>query len=334
MMKKLLFLLIILLFGSEQSYAVNMVERENYLKDNLTIVGLPDFPPFSWFDKNYRLHSAFLQPTIDFMNKQNVSVTPPPVINKDMHDLQMILIDARSGLYNLFIGANSSTALYKGLEVIYPAVISNPIHVITYKDIAVQEKISNFDDLRHLHGVVSRSEYFSDFVLRNLKDLNVEFTNDSLEAYRKIITNEADYMLGSMYFNRIEASKYGLSTYLSYSKRPLFKIPMFIAISKETPLFSQYLSALKTAFADPNYSLAVKKEIIRIINEETEKNEGVVPPSFAVGENIKNKEPDTDEVFEDIELQDEPENKMNAKIIEHNNEPSPDQLWNEILEDL
>ena len=338
-MKKIVLILLAMLLFMPNVHASNLVERENYLKDSLIVVGLPDFPPFAWYDEQNRFYSAFLQPTIEFMKKQQVEIVPAKQSRKDMHDLQTTLIDTRSGLYNLFIGANSDTKLYKGLMMIYPASVSNPIHLITYRDAKIHNQIHNINDLQKLRGVVSRSEYFSDFVLRKFKELNVEFVADSLEAYRKIITSEADYMMGSLYFNRIEAAKYGLETYLTYSKKPLYKIPIFIAISKETPLLSQYLNAFKIEFSNPDYSLAVKKEIVRIINEETEKYVGVVPPSFALREENEVVPESTTEVetpeFTVDATDNESDDEMNAIIIEHNaQQKNSEEVMDEIINEI
>ena len=288
-MKKILFFLLILLFTGNSVNAENMVQKINYLQFPLHYVGLPDFPPFSYYDtQTKKWKGAFLKPTAEALERHGVTFIPGEPSAHNFTDIKLTLIDVRSGTYELFIGANSDTRLYKGLELIHPAVISNPIHVITLPE--TQQTIKSYSDLRRLRGCISKAEYFSDFVLRKTKELNVEFVDTPFDAYKKLFTGDVDYILGSLYFNKIEASKHGIERYLSFSKNPLYKIPVFIAMSKVTPMMSEYLRTLSEEFKKPEYGTAVKQEVIRIIDEEIQRNEGIVPPSFTKEEAVIDEE--------------------------------------------
>lgn len=282
MMRNFLFAILFLLFTSSTANAVNMVKVENYLKNPLQVIGMPDFPPFAYYDKTtenvYNMHSVFLNPLINTMKKYGVKVSAPEINEELANDVRLLLVKAKGGEAQVFIGAYADTKLFSGLEVIYPAVISNPIHLITLPE--TQSKIRNINDLSNLRGIASKSEYFSDFVLRKFREMNVTYVDSPYEAYEKIITGQADYMLGSMYYNRIMASRYGVGDYISYSKNPIFKIPFFIALSKVMPLLSEYQKVLKEEFENPEFAILVKQEIIRAVNAEVEKNAGIVPPSF------------------------------------------------------
>ncbi|MBR3502399.1 MAG: hypothetical protein IKO06_05795 [Alphaproteobacteria bacterium] len=286
-MKKIFLWLFLTFFLSNNSFAMNMVKKENYLRYDLTITGLPDYPPFSYYELGgrekdiYFLHGAFLKPTKDVMEKYGFAIENVRLkgVNNPKLDVKMMLLDVKSGNINLYVGAYANTRIFSGLEMIFPAALSNPIHVITLPE--TQDKINTTGDLKKLRGVVCKKEYFSDFVLRKMKELNVKFVNEPFEAYEMLFTGEADYLLGSLYYNRMMSSKQGIERYLGYSKKPLFKMPMFIAISKVTPMFSEYMRVFKDEFAKPEYAIAVKKEIIRIVEEEVRKNNGIVPPTFA-----------------------------------------------------
>ncbi len=275
--------------GIAASYAAedstSMVDVENYFDTPLNTVGWIDYPPFSRYVPSQKvgkknlmeLESAFLKPTMDVMGKHGINLVPVELFSNEL-DLKLMLLDVRSGKHKVFIGAYSNTQLYSGLQMIFPASVSNPIHVITSADSMTQ--ISSFDDLKNMRGVMSKTELLSDFIVRKVAEMGVEFLDTPYECYEKLILGKADYMVGGLYYNRMISSHYGVSSFLSYSQKPLFKIPVFIAISKVTPRLSQYMEVFQEEFAKPEYATAVKEEIIRIVSEEERRYEGTVPPSF------------------------------------------------------
>lgn len=306
-----------LILGIGSAYAAeestNMVEVENYFDTPLQTVGWADYPPFSRYTLLHEpgkkifmeLESAFLKPTIDVMSKHGINVVPVELTDNET-DLKLMLLDVRSGKYKMFIGAYSNTQLYSGLQMIFPASVSNPIHLITTPE--NMANIKSFDDLKNLHGVVSKTEQLSDFIVRKISEMGVEFVDTPYEGYEKVILGKVDYMLGGLYYNRMMASHYGLSSFLSYSQKPLFKIPVFIAISKVTPRLSQYMEVFQEEFSKPEYAVAVKEEIIRIVSEEERRYEGTVPPSF-----VQYDTEDTQENF--LEVEDDLAN-MGGRVIE------------------
>ena len=279
-MKKLVICcLLILSVTINNAIAQNMVQEESYLKNNLTYIGLPDYPPFSYFEelpKRVIYKSAFLKPLEDIATQYGFKLISS--YYWDIPDIHKVILDVRSGEIQMFISAYSNTKLFTGLELIYPASVSNPIHVITLPE--GLEKIKTAADLKKLRGVISKTEYLSDFVLRKINDLNIKYVDTPYEAYEQLFTDEADYILGGLYYNRIMASKYGIEQYLAYSKKPLFKIPVFIALSKITPMQSLYNKAFHDEFNKDKFGNDVKKEILRIVEEEISKNKGILPPAF------------------------------------------------------
>lgn len=312
-MKKFCLIISFLLLYALPAAAVNMVVEESYFDVPLEATGLPDYPPFSRYlqvaQDAAMLESAFLKPTIDIMEKHKMRIYPEKFATKNL-DVDMLLLEVRSGKIKLFLGAYADTQKFKGLQLIFPASISNPIHLITTPE--MQEKIKSMEDLKAMRGVVSKTEFLSDFVHRKVGELNVQYTETPFEAYEKVITGQADYMIGSLYYNRMTLSHYGLNDFLTYSKKPLFKIPVFIAISKVTPRLSQYLNAFREEFSKPEYAQAVKEEIIRMINAELEKYDGTVPPSFAKHDI----ESDTQDVLEDDQEEKKPEGHIIEQKIE------------------
>lgn len=283
-MKKFWLMAFLALFMSAPANAVNMVQIQSYLNVPVRIIGLPDFPPFAYYTASkdeYKFHSIFLNPVIDILQKYNVE-TEALNVSKDIinnpSNVKLMLVEVKSGEVEMFIGAYSDTKLFSGLEIIYPAVISNPIHLIAQSEIS--EKVKHYGDLKNLKGIASKTEYFSDFVLRKFKELNITYVDSPFEAYEMIITGKADYMLGSLYYNRIMASRHGVGDYLTYSKNPIFKIPFFVSLSKIMPVMSEYKRVLHEEFQKPEFAQKIKQQILDVVNEEVDKNAGVVPPSF------------------------------------------------------
>lgn len=331
-MKKfwLILLSVVLLCSNASAEEENkLIKKINYLKDTVKVVGLPDFPPFSYYEKGpdgYILEGAFMRPIMAIAKQQNIDIAPVRINDSEKCAVKLLLIDVRAGTYQMFVGAYSDTKLYKGLELVFPSIISNPIHIITLPD--KQQDIKSLDSLKTMRGIICRSEYFSDFVLRKAKELNVTIVDTPFDAYKMLFTDKADYMLGSLYYNKIMSIRYGIENDLAFSKMPLYKTPVFIALSKVMPLLSEYLKAFKKEFSTPEFAKAVKQEIINIIDAERIKYDGVVPPSFATEETED--KPQTEENDKD---NDGVENKnVSGHIVEE--EEAPQRTIEEVLEGL
>lgn len=319
-MKKSIWLVILCsLLCFSQAQAQNMVTKQSYFRFDLSYIGLPDYPPFSYYEKD-EYHSVFLAPLQKIAKKYRFKIKP--YSENNFHDLTLAqrILRVRSGQANMFLGAYSDTKMYTGLKMIFPAVISNPIHIITLPN--TKEKIKNSNDLLSLKGMAIKTEYFSDFVMRKIEPLKLQYAETPYEAYEKLFTGEIDYILGSLYYNKIMASRLGIERYLSYSATPMYKIPVFIALSKQTKLYTLYNNMFHSEFAKVEFGDEVKKEILRFVNKEIEKNAGVVPPAFARHEV-------EEEVVVDIAPQDD---DLGGKVVHE--EPAKGPSLEEILKDM
>ncbi len=262
-----------------------LVKEDDPLKKSLIYLGVVDYPPFSsytTYQNGAAIHtkhvSAFIKPIQNALKSAPFSIKQFDFSNQKP-ELEKHILLIRSGEVQLFLGAYANTKLFTGTEMIYPASVSNPVHIITLPD--TQEKIKSKNDLSKLKGTIIESEYFSDFVMRKIKPLNLAVAKTPYDAYEALFTGETDYIIGGMFYNKMMSSKYGIEQYLAYSTKPLFNMPVFIAISKLSPLFSLYHKHLSTQFAKPSFAKEVKEEILRMVEEEIAKNQGVVPPAFA-----------------------------------------------------
>ena len=301
---KIIVLFLALFLGNQARCADSnnsMVQREEFLGDKLTVVGLPDFLPFSQYVKDgsrMQLHNVFWQPLQKALQKYRLKLSTPLFVSWDDCGYVPLIVGMREGKYHLFLGAYSDTKKFSGIVPIYPAVVSNPIHIIGLAE--MPDKVKEIKDLQKLHGVVCDCEYFSDFAMRKINDLKVEHVATAYDAYEKLFTGKADYLIGSWYYNRIMSSQYGLERYLSASKKPLFKIPVFMSMSKLTPKLSEYIKMFQKILADPQFSTDIKNEILREVETQVQKNIGVVPPSFAPQEQdaVSKEEDETSEKVE------------------------------------
>lgn len=300
-------LFVLCLLSVSTAHAQHMVSKESPLRGELSYLGLTDYPPFSYYEKD-EIHSIFLKPMRSFSEKYRFELKQYSEEKIENMDFKRIVLKVRSGECKIFLGAYSDTKMFKGLNIIYPAVVSNPLHVISLP--AAKDKIKSADDLKKYKGMAIKTEYFSDFVMRKIQPLNLEYVESPYEAYEKLFTGEADYIIGSLYYNKIMASRLGIEQYLSYSKFPLYKIPVFVALSRQTPMFTLYSNMLKEEMSKPEFADNVKKEILRVVSSELEKNRGVVPPAFVKKAEIAEEEP-----VADIGPDDEHEEDIGGQIV-------------------
>ena len=258
--------------------AQSLVVRQTYRGGEMTYLGLPDYPPFSYFEGE-KYNSIFLQPLAEFATAHHMEFFQHIINHSPVKNTQQAILLTETCRNQLFIGAYPETKMFRKLHLLYPAAISNPIHVITLPE--TNEKIKSTADLQNLKGLAIKTEYFSDFVMRKIQPLNLEYAETPIEAYEKLFTGEVDYIIGSIYYNKIEASKYGIEQYLSYSSSPIFKIPVFLATCEKLPRLNAFEKALKEEMRKPEFSEKLKQIISAAINQELEKNQGVVPPAFA-----------------------------------------------------
>ena len=93
-----------------------------------------------------------------------------------------------------------------------------------------QSTIGSYEDLKKLKGIYVSQEYFSDYVLERFSDLNITSVDSVEDAYEKLFLGQVDYIVGSYYYQYVAAIQNGVKNYLSFSKKPIWHMPMFIGI--------------------------------------------------------------------------------------------------------
>ena len=290
------FLTIILLAESATAQMVELKKEKNRVKEELKVAAFLDYPPFgNYANPPYRdSFSSIFQPIIDdYAATQNFEVTY--VITKNYSTL---VRDVRRGEIDMLLGMYHETAMYMGLEYVFPAAINNPVVVIMLPG-RIRE-VTSRADLKKLRGGMSAQEHISDFAAQELKQYNVKKFEKSIDMYERLFTGQIDYILGSRYFSMIEALKLGVYNKVSFSKQPIWNMPLFIGISK-TSIHKKLLSRTFTALMNkPETAKRIEQILINTITQVEKETEGIVPPSFSrdkaktdIAEPVVDKQPNT-----------------------------------------
>lgn len=271
MLRLLLAFFCFFLFSSDTFAQVEFDTDRNYRTRYFSCMGFIDYQPFGYYSES-RFHSIFT-PVIDEY-AQMANFIPHYEMRGDYDNL---VRDVRSGKFDLILGAYSATDDYAGIELVYPALINNPVVVIT--PLYDTTKISSVSDLKNLKGGVGTYEYFSDYVNQQINALKVQKIKDPYELYKKLFTKEIDYVLASEYNARIILSQLGLRSQISMSSA-VWNIPVFVGISKLSPNRAMLRKGLTKLFSDPNTRQKLISSLQEYINNIEEKNIGVVAPDF------------------------------------------------------
>ncbi len=291
MKKRLLtiFILAAMTITSYESNAFVRYEEKNPKKvTELKMTGYIDYAPFGYVDNPGGIvygefHTVF-QPMLDtFIKEANLKL---------LYDVQQKTFDdlaqkVRQGDIDFLVGAYYQTEMFRGLHLIYPAALYNPITVFMLPDRI--NDIKSTEDLKKFKGVRNTNELFSDFVDKKVAELNPIEVGSSYEMFQKLFTREADYAITSYYYGMLEAIKMGIQYQVSPAKQALWNIPMFVGVSKTSrhrDMISRYLTRYLN---DKNNLDILQQNLQQMINDFQVKYSGVVPPDFGVESNTDDK---------------------------------------------
>ena len=245
------------------------------------VTGYVDYAPFGWVDNPHEtikgnFHTLF-QPLIDDLIKSaNL---------KMKYDLQRETVDelvqkVRQGEIDFMVGAYYQTEMFKGLAILFPAAIYNPITVFMIPN-RIQE-VKSTEDLKKLKGVRNVNEFFSDFVEKKVGELNLVEAGSAYEMFEKLYTRQVDYILTSYYNGMAEAAKLGLTPQIAAAKQTLWKIPMFVGVSKTSKHRDLIEKRIIQWLNDENNIKRLQDEMMTQIKDIQKKYDGVVPPTFGL----------------------------------------------------
>ena len=284
-MKKALFSSIIiglsLIWAASGSAFVRYEDKHPQKVREVRITGFIDYAPFGYTEHPERpLYGKFytvFQPMIDTLQQEN---NLKILYELSKRDFPAQVKDARQGKVDIVLGAYHDTELFKGLQLIYPAALINPITIFMLPN-RINE-IKTLDDLKKLKGVRTSKEQYTDFVENQLKAYEIETVDNSYDMFERLFTKKADYIVISQYYGMVEASKLGIRNQISIAKQTIWQVPMFIGISKlskERKMLSQKLTRY---LKEPKNRELLMQNLIRIVNEAEIAAQGLVPPTFGL----------------------------------------------------
>ena len=284
-MKKALFSSIIiglsLIWAASGSAFVRYEDKHPQKVREVRITGFIDYAPFGYTEHPERpLYGKFytvFQPMIDTLQQEN---NLKILYELSKRDFPAQVQDARQGKVDIVLGAYHDTELFKGLQLIYPAALINPITIFMLPN-RINE-IKTLDDLKKLKGVRTSREQYTDFVENQLKAYEIETVDNSYDMFERLFTKKADYIVIRQYYGMVEASKLGIRNQISIAKQTIWQVPMFIGISKlskERKMLSQKLTRY---LKEPKNRELLMQNLIRIVNEAEIAAQGLVPPTFGL----------------------------------------------------
>ena len=285
---------IITMFGKD----VNGYNQPRYYKsstrydwlDRFDIVAISDPDNFPW--SSAEQGSVFVKIFEDLAQKEHIVVVfyyPGEGYEQSVDDFEKGKVKFMTKT-NAVFGTYYENIPYSKNEYIYPAFFENNIHIITSarNNIAVKTK----EDLKNFKGVYSADDRFSSFVLKDFKSLGIKEAKDYPEAYRQLLSGEADYVVGTYYPSQIELYKLGIRDYVVYSKAPVWKMPMFI---RAMPGLAEHprMEYLKKYLRSSRYKKVRDEALQELLDIYRENTKGIVPPTYV------NTAPDKQEPAED-----------------------------------
>ncbi len=137
-----------------------------------------------------------------------------------------------------------------GTNLLFPSYFKNAVVVLFMK--GKEKPISSFDDLKGLKGVVGQEEMlYSLFYAQLPKGVQIRQVAGAREAFRSLITGEADYMISSLYAAEAEIRRFKLVDDIAFSNTILLDPELFFVFSSHTdcrslkPLFQKELEKEK-----------------------------------------------------------------------------------------
>ena len=110
-------------------------------------------------------------------------------------------------------------------------------------------------------------------------NLGIKQVKDFPEAYKALLSGEADYIAGSYYPSIIEAYKLGIRDYVVFSKDAVWKIPMFIRTFPEVARHPR-IAYLKRYFKSQRYKKIRDEALQELVDIYKENTKGIVPPTY------------------------------------------------------
>lgn len=178
---------------------------------------------------------------------------------------------------NARIGVYYEQYPYSKNSYIYPAFFENTIHLVmpAKNTLNLQGKNS----LKNYKGVYAKTDRLPSHVLKDLAAFGVEEVESLPVAFEKLLTGKADYIAASYYPSLIESYKQGIRRYITFSKAPVWKAPMFFRVLPEI-MDDERIKKLKSYLKSARYKKVKEEAFKELVNIYEENTRGIVPPTY------------------------------------------------------
>lgn len=273
---KIIGLLLVVSLVNLDAFAMKMVSVSGDVAE-LKITSFSDYIPFGYLNKNGKsdemLNSVFKK-SLDTFFPQNGYKPKYEIFETTENALQ----NMHRGQTNLFIGAYYSTHIFDDFEFVFPALFNNSVHLMMIPSRI--KDVRQVADLKNLKGIYCKKEYFNDHVMQNFKAIGVKEVLSEDEAYEALLTGKADFMLGSYYTNYVALLKKGLKNRVAFSSKPLWNMPMFLALSKITPNLKIVRQRLQKMLRQEEFKNNILQNMKDFVEDVEKNSAGVVPPTY------------------------------------------------------
>ena len=142
----------------------------------------------------------------------------------------------KKGDLDLLIGIYTpNSTVGRGSVTVFPAIFSNVFAVYFPKDRAFDAR--GYASLANKKGMMRRTENIYPLFAQHITEemsISLETTED---AFRKLLTGEADYLIGSPYSIEAELRRYQLHEKIIPAEKGMFDATMFMVLTRATDCF-------------------------------------------------------------------------------------------------
>ena len=114
-----------------------------------------------------------------------------------------------------------------------------------------------------------------------MKDIVIKMNNND-ELFRKLITGEIDYIFITYWYGMAESIKLGITDMVSFSKRGVWTMPLFIGVSKMSSSRTALLHYLTEWISQDELRQKIKDAAFEALKQLAEDNSGTVPEDYNI----------------------------------------------------
>lgn len=274
---KIIFIFALLL--SFNAHAISILQgADDSLYGKIYLTSFADYFPFG-----YKMIGEDSTDTVGSVFRDVLSELKPKETNLTFgyhyfNTTSEAAIDMKTGKTHVFLGAFYATSLFDDFDFVFPSILNSPIHLMMLPDRITEVK--TIEDLKNLKGIYVQNEEFSSHLLNIFQDIGLTPVQNTDEAYQKLLLGEVDFILGSFYYQYVKVLESGLKDYIAFSSRPLWNMPMFIALSKRYENRKQVHEFFRRIVSNDIFKEKVLARIKQMIEEKEEEFAGAVPPMY------------------------------------------------------